>query len=283
MTTRRAHPLVLAATALLLVGCSSGGGDRTGSAASTTTPTASSTPSGRPGQLPTGDDHVALDPADFTPGSTHRYFPLEPGTRWTYREQEPGSPSLRVVVTVTGQTEELANGVTARVVRDTVTEAGEVVEDTFDWYAQDADGAVWYLGERTAEFEDGAVATRRGSFEAGADQALPGVIMPAEPEPGQTYRQEYREGRAEDTGTVLATGQQAQAAAGHWEDALLTADTTPLQPEVLEYKLYAPGVGLVLTLDASGGSAREELVRTGQVSDAVARRAGTAPLGTPYR
>ena len=91
-----------------------------------------------------------------------------------------------MVVTVTTQTRRIANGVEARVVRDTVTERGEVVEDTFDWYAQDADGSVWYLGEDTAEFEDGRVTTREGSFEAGVDGALPGLIMPAEPEVGRT-------------------------------------------------------------------------------------------------
>ena len=106
--------------------------------------------------------------------------------------------------------------------------------------------------------------------------------MPAEPAPGMAYRQEWSAGQAEDNGAVLATGQQAEAAAGHYRDVLLTADTSTLEPKVLEYKLYAPGVGLVLTLDASGGSGREELVSTETVGDAAASRAGTAPLGTPY-
>ena len=164
--------------------------------------------------LPRGSDPVELDPAGFTAGSDHRYFPLEPGRQWVYRETAPGGPPLRVVVTVTSQTRRIANGVEARVVRDTVTEHGEVVEDTFDWYAQDADGNVWYLGEDTAEFEDGRVTTREGSFEAGVDGALPGLIMPAEPEVGAHYRQEYAEGEAEDEGAVLALDQQAQVDAG---------------------------------------------------------------------
>ena len=86
-----------------------------------------------------------------------------------------------MVVTATAETKQIANGITARVVRDTVTEDGALIEDTFDWYAQDDDGNVWYLGEDTAEFEDGEVATRAGSFEAGVDGALPGSSMPAEP------------------------------------------------------------------------------------------------------
>jgi hypothetical protein len=172
--------------------------------------------------------------------------------------------------------------VEAAIVRDTVTEDGELIEDTMDWFAQDADGNVWYLGEETAEFEDGELSTREGSFEAGVDGALAGVIMPAEPESGMAYRQEYYEGEAEDNGAVLALGQQADVPAGHYDEALLTADTITLEPDVLEYKLYAPDVGLVLALGISGGGGREELVSMETVDAATARAAGKAPLGTPY-
>jgi hypothetical protein len=108
---------------------------------------------------------------------------MSPGTRWTYRESGEDE-ELTVVVTATGVTKAIANGVTARVVRDTVTLDGVVVEDTFDWYAQDAGGNVWYLGEDTAEFEDGELATRAGSFEAGVDGALAGILLPTDPQPG---------------------------------------------------------------------------------------------------
>lgn len=234
------------------------------------------------GDLPQGSDPVELDPADFTAGSDHTYFPLEPGRQWTYRETDGSGETANVVVTVTSETKQVANGIEARVVRDTVSEGGETTEDTFDWYAQDADGNVWYLGEQTAEFEDGKVATREGSFEAGVNGGLPGVIMPANPSAGMEYRQEYYAGKAEDNGAVLAPGQQAEVAAGHYDNALLTADSSTIEPNVLEYKLYAPDVGLVLTLDASGGTAREELVSTRTVSDATAEAAGTTPLGKPY-
>jgi hypothetical protein len=186
------------------------------------------------------------------------------------------------VVTVSTETREIANGVEARVVRDTVTEDGELVEDTLDWYAQDGDGNVWYLGEDPAEFEDGELTTREGSFEAGVDGALPGIIMPADPGPGLAYRQEYYEGEAEDHGEIIATGQQAEVPAGHFDEVLLTADLVGLEPDVLEYKLYAPGVGMVLALGISGGGDREELVSTRTVSAAAAEAAGSAPLGTPY-
>lgn len=233
--------------------------------------------------LPQGSEPFELDPASFTTDVDNEYFPLKPGTQWTYREvdAEDGSEQ-QVVVTVTSETKELANGVTARVVRDTVTEDGEIVEDTLDWYAQDADGNVWYLGEDTAEFEGGKVTSHAGAWEAGVDGALAGVIMPAEPRDGQSYRQEYLAGEAEDGGEVLATGMQAEAPAGHYDDVVITADTTGIEPDVLELKFYAPGIGTVLAIDASGGSAREELLRVEQVSDEVAERAGTAELGESY-
>jgi hypothetical protein len=107
--------------------------------------------------------------------------------------------------------------------------------------------------------------------------------MSVEPEVGIGYREQYFKGEAEDNGAVLALNQQADVAQGHFDDALLTADTITIEPDVLEYKLYAPGVGLVLTLGISGGGGREELVATRRVGGGTARAAGTIPLGTPYR
>ena len=105
---------------------------------------------------------------------------------------------------VTTETREIANGIVARVVRDTVYRGEELIEDTFDWYAQHKDGAIWYLGEDTAEFENGVATSTHGSFEAGVDGALPGILIPAAPQPGMQYRQEYYQGEAEDNGTILA-------------------------------------------------------------------------------
>jgi hypothetical protein len=177
---------------------------------------------------------------------------------------------------------QVANGVTAGVVRDTVTQDGELVEDTFDRYAQDSSGTIWYLGEDTAEFEKGKVTTREGSFEAGVDGAMAGVIMPAEPVVGMAYRQEYYKGEAEDNGKVLSLDEMAEVPAGHFDQALLTKDTITIEPKVLEYKLYAPDVGPVLTLGVSGGGGREELLEHTTVSTAVATAAGETPLGEPY-
>jgi hypothetical protein len=205
---------------------------------------------------------------------------MAPRTRWVYRETDTEGTELQVVVTVTDATKEIANGITARVVRDTVTEDGKLVEDTFDWYAQDADGTIWYLGEETAEFENGRIATREGSFEAGVDGAEPGVIMPADPRPGMRYRQEYYEGEAEDNGEILSLSEMAETPHGRFEKALLTKDTITIEPDVLEYKLYAPRVGPVLVLGVSGGpGAREELVQFDEAPEAWTKKAGSARLG----
>jgi hypothetical protein len=198
---------------------------------------------------------------DFTTRIDNPYLPMRPGSRWVYRETETDGTVQRVVVRVTRRTKRVAAGITARVVRDTVTERGRLVEDTFDWYAQDRAGNVWYLGEDTTEYENGRPVSKAGSWEAGVAGATAGIVMPARPRPGRTFRQENAPGEAQDRAKVLSLNEQAEVPAGHFRRALLTKDSTPLQPRVLEYKLYARGVGLVLALDISGGSGREELVR----------------------
>ena len=209
--------------------------------------------------LPQGADPVELDPADFTTEIDNPYWPMRRGTRWVYRETGPDGTEQRVVVAVTSDTREIM-GIEARVVHDVVTEDGELVEDTFDWYAQDADGNVWYLGEDTKEYDEARNVSTAGSWEAGVDGALPGVIVPAEPEAGLAYRQEHYAGEAEDEAEVLGVDEKAEVPFGRYEHALLTKETTPLEPDVLELKLYASGVGPVLAVTLSGGSDREELV-----------------------
>ena len=218
-------------------------------------------PAAVPADLPRGGERVTLDPADFTTRITNPYWPMRPGTRWVYRETDASGARLRVVVTVTRRTKLLANGVTARIVSDVATDAGEPAEVTDDFYAQDRDGNVWYLGEDTAEYENGKVVSREGSFEAGVDGAQAGVIMPARPRPGMRYRQEYYAGHAEDRARVVSRREQAEVPFGHFRPVLMTREDNPLEPKALEFKFYARGIGPVLAVAVSGGSDREELVR----------------------
>jgi hypothetical protein len=208
--------------------------------------------------LPQGSEPVDLNPDDFTTKIDNPYWPMEPGSKWVYSETDEDGKH-RIVVTVTEKTKTIANGVEARVVRDVVTN-GDLVEVTDDWYAQDSDGNIWYLGEKTAEYEKGKVVTRKGSFEAGVDGAQAGIIMPANPEVGQTYRQEYYAGKAEDNGKVVSLDQQAEVPAGHFPHTLLINDLNPLEPKVSELKFYEKGVGPVLAVSVSGEAGdREQL------------------------
>ncbi|MHA7276333.1 hypothetical protein ACX80O_07365 [Arthrobacter sp. Hz1] len=220
---------------------------------------------------------MTLDPSTFTTDIDNPYWPMKPGTQWSYREVGGTGDTLSVTVIVTSETKKIANGVTARVVRDTVRRGDVIVEDTIDWYAQDAAGAIWYLGEDTADFENGKLASRAGSFEAGVNGALPGIAVPAKPAVGMAYRQEYLAGEAEDNGEVLSVKAMAETPAGHFDDVLMTWDTITIEPDVGQVKFYATGVGPVLALGAAGGSGREELVAI----DTVAAGTGLGPLGSP--
>lgn len=267
---------VAALVMLFVAGCNANssenaGADRSQSAAG----------SGGARDLPQGSEPVDLDPKNFTTKIDNPYWPMDPGTRWTYSETDQAGAELKVVVTVSDATKKIANGVTARVVRDTVTENGAIIEDTFDWYAQDNEGNIWYLGEDTAEFENGKIKTKSGSFEAGVDGAEPGIIMPADPQDGMQFRQEYYKGEAEDNGEVLSTDEMVQVPEDQYDNALLTKDTITIEPNVQEYKLYARGVGLVLALGVSGGpGSREELINLDTASQKETSEAGSAPLGS---
>jgi hypothetical protein len=241
----------------------------------------SGTGSGITQDLPQRSEPVNLDPKDFTTRIDNPYWPMDPGTRWTYRETDQEGAQLKVVVTVSDQTKKIANGITARVVRDTVTRDGELIEDTLDWYAQDSEGNIWYLGENTAEFHNGKLITKAGSFEAGVDGAQPGIVMPADPQDGMQYRQEYYRGEAEDNGEILSTNEKVRSPFGQFDNALLTKDTITIEPNVLQYKLYAKGIGPVVALGVSGGPAsREDLINLDTASQKQTEEAGTAPLGS---
>jgi hypothetical protein len=200
---------------------------------------------------PSGVDGLVIptpspDPGDFVEGVDHALLPLAPGSVWRYESRVDGEVDETIEVTVTDDVREVA-GIPATVVRDVVTDAdGRVVEDTYDWFAQDSAGNVWYFGEDTTAYDDAGNATHEGAWEAGIGGALPGIVMAGEPAvTGTGYRQEYLLGVAEDMGEVIAVSGSASTPFGDFDDVIVTRDWTPLEPEVVEEKTYARGVGLV--------------------------------------
>jgi hypothetical protein len=264
----RKHRFIAAAiasivTTVAIAACGDGsgsknGGDNTGQlASSTATQAAGASNRG----LPQGSEPRKLDPADFSTDITNPYWPMRPGSKWVYRETDTTGKKEKVVVTVTNKTKTIANGIKARVMTDVVTENGIPVEITDDWFAQDRDGNVWYLGEAVRNYEKGKLVDRAGSFEAGVDGAQAGIAMPANPEPGLSYRQEYYKGKAEDKGAVVSVGQeQVEVPFGHFTHVLMTRDLVPLEPKVQELKFYARDVGPLLSVHTDGAGGRAELV-----------------------
>jgi hypothetical protein len=212
-------------------------------------------------QLPKLDEPVDLDPADFRADIDNRRWPMTEGSRWVYRvtDMETGSVNQEVI-RATNRTKLIADGITARVVNDVVTQHGAPVEVTEDWYAQDFCGTVWYFGEHTIAYRNGRPHDN-GSWEAGRNGNLPGVALPAQPTVGLTYREEFAKGIAEDQSRVLDLHAQVDVGAGHFNHVLMTEDFSPIEPDVSELKFYAHGIGqAVLAIDVSGGSDREELI-----------------------
>ena len=190
----------------------------------------------------------AIDPAMFVEGVDNPFFPMVAGATFVFDGDE------HVEVTVLTETKSIL-GVAATVVRDQVFVDGELAEDTLDWYAQDRQGNVWYFGEQTAEYENGKVTSTAGSWEAGVDGAQPGIVMLADPEAGDRYRQEFYAGEAEDLAEVTAVTGSVKTPAGSWSgsDVLVTEEWTLLEPDVRERKTYVRGVGVVEIRTIKGG------------------------------
>jgi len=199
-----------------------------------------------------------ISPDDFVTQVNNRFFPLLPGTTFIYEGVSEDGPE-RNEMSVTNQTKTIM-GVTCTVVWDRVWLNGSLIEETYDWYAQDKNGSVWYFGEDSREIEDGVVVSTEGSWEAGVDGAKPGIVMMGEPVVGEVYRQEYYKGEAEDMAEVIALNASISVPHGTYADCLQTKDWTPLEPGNAEYKYYASGVGLVREVVAEGGTGYMELV-----------------------
>ena len=187
------------------------------------------------------------------------WFPLLPGSHWVYRGTKDGKPA-RDFVTVTRQTKTI-DGAPCVAVSDRLYLSGRLEERTTDWYSQDAKGNVWYFGEATAELDRaGRVKSTSGSWRAGVKGARPGIFMFAHPKVGQSARQEYYKGQAEDHFKVLRLHAGVKVPYGSWRNALLTKEWTPLEPGTIDHKLYVRGIGTVLERTVRGGSERYELV-----------------------
>jgi len=193
-----------------------------------------------------------IDPANFVQGINNPYFPLQPGKVFVY-EGKTESGDEHNEVYVTSETKVIM-GVTCTVVSDTVKVDGELEEATFDWYAQDQQGNVWYFGEDSKEYEDGQVVSTAGSWEAGVDGALPGIIMPATPAPGAPYRQEYYKGEAEDMAQVMSLSESASVPQGTYDNVLTTKEWSALDKQpVIEYKYYAKDIGFIMVKEGQTG------------------------------
>jgi|SRR5438477_304345 len=192
---------------------------------------------------------TAVDASNFVSHITNPWLPYRPGSRWVYRGIKDGQDQIDVVK-ATHRTK-LIEGVTCTAVSDIATHNGTVLERTTDWYAQDTAGNVWYFGERTAAYENGHI-DRSGSWQAGVHGARPGIFMNAHPAVGDTHRQEYLRGEAEDQYWLVDLHQHASVPYGTFHHAALTLEWSRLEPNVIDRKLYVRGIGDVSEVSAQG-------------------------------
>jgi hypothetical protein len=223
-------------------------------------PTAGSNSGPPPGELAPihGKYSPSIHAADFVSRVDNRLWPLKPGTAFHYQGVR-GATQQADDETVTHKTKRIL-GVRCTVVRDTVSEAGHPIERTFDWYAQDRFGNVWYMGELSLELKKGHFAKASDSWKSGVDGGKPGIIMPANPKPGDRYRQEYYPpGQALDEAHVLGHRGPVTVPYGTFGRALVTSEFSPLEPQT-EQKYYVAGLGEIKEKVVKGHHEQFELV-----------------------
>ncbi len=203
--------------------------------------------------------HPTITPTDFVSKVNNPYFTLKPGTKFTY-ENKTTEGLERIVVEVTNETK-VVLGVTTMVVWDRAWLNDVLKEDTKDLYTQDKLGNVWYFGEAVDNYENGKLKDHAGAWEAGVDGAQPGVVMLADPKVGNSYRQEYYKGRAEDMGDIVALNKKITVPHGTFEGCLQTRDWSMVDASLNEYKYYCPDVGFIVMEESiSGGQEKVELI-----------------------
>jgi hypothetical protein len=246
-----ASTIAFALLAMLGSGCGSSGG---------VSPSSTRAASASASKLaPThGTYSPSIDPANFVATIDNRYWPLKPGTGFHYKGLRGRIPQTDDEL-VTHQTKQIL-GVRCTVVRDTVSEHGSPIERTFDWYAQDKQGNVWYMGEESLELKHGHFVTASDSWQAGVNGAKPGIIMPGNPQPGNSYRQEYYPpGQALDQARVLGHRGTVKVPYGTFKRSLVTSEFSPLEPQT-EEKYYVAGLGEILERVVKGHHEQVQLV-----------------------
>jgi hypothetical protein len=252
---KQVSPRSMASTIALLVLLGSGCGSSGGGNSSPTTAASTSASSLAPVH---GTYSPSIDPANFVATIDNRYLPFKPGMGFHYKGIRGNTPQTDDEV-VTHQTKQIL-GVRCTVVRDTVSERGSPVERTFDWYAQDKQGNVWYMGEDALELKHGHFAKASDSWESEVNGAKPGIIMPGDPRPGDAYRQEYYPpGKALDQARVLGSNGSVKVPYGAFKGVLVTSERSPLEPQT-EQKYYAAGLGEVEERVVKGHHEQFELV-----------------------
>jgi hypothetical protein len=200
-----------------------------------------------------------LAPGSFTTTIDNPYFPLPVGRTLVYRGIKDGQ-TQEDRVTVTDQTKVVAEGITARVVTDVATHDGTLLEKTSDWYAQDKLGNVWYVGEDTAAYLPNGKVDTSGSWEAGVHDAEPGLVMEADPQIPDAYRQEFLSNQAEDTAWIVDRGSSVTVPFGTLKNVLKSLEATRIEPGAYDEKVYAPGIGIVREEALTGQPEFAELV-----------------------
>ena len=202
---------------------------------------------------------VGIDRRVFTTEIDNPFLPLKPGNRWVYEGTGDGGETMRSVVEVMSVTREVM-GVNCVVVRERTSVDGQLVEDTYDWYAQDVEGTVWQFGENSLEYAHGRLVSAPSDWEAGVSGARPGIAMKANAQVGDRYRQEFNPGEETEVGEVLSLDERMVGQYGIFDGVLEIRDYAPLGTGSIEHRYFAHGVGMVLEVTTRGGSATSELV-----------------------
>ena len=256
--TRHLKPVTIALVTLVGAACGCGS---SGSPTTTSSSTSTSAPAASDLAPIHGTYSPSIDPANFVGAVDNRWFPLKPGTTFHYKGvQEDGKTPQTDDALVTRRHKTIL-GVRCTVVQDSVSSRGKLIERTFDWYAQDSHGNVWYMGEDAREVKHGRLARASDSWEAGVAGAKAGIIMPGDPKPGDEYRQEYYPKYALDQARVLGRGGPITVPYGSYKSTLETVETAPkLDPGVAEHKWYVAGLGDVEEHTVSGNREHIKLV-----------------------